>query len=298
MQSIDTQDDLLHKPDERADWRESYYFNFVDLSAGVSGFTTIGLLPNAKRREFVFILFYDDRPVVHFLEPAGALPDDLSESLSDGHLSYELIQPLNSWKVRFTRADASVDLVWRARLPPHDFGRGSGTSWNGHFEQSCQVIGDITLPNGRTVKVNGLGQRDKSWGSRDWHITSWFALHAQFDEYSIGLRRDVVGEVVKSSGGITSKSKDVSIVQVDVDTVFTESPSRMPVRAVSTIRGDDGSVYTLESSLISSKTIFRFERQFPGGTTELFEGMAIHKCRETGETATGLLEWLFTHVSK
>ncbi len=298
MRTLAPQDDFLHPAGERPDWRESYYFNFVDLSAGVSGFTTIGLLPNAKRREFVFVLFYDDTQQAHFLEPDGVLPTSLSECLSDGYLSYRPIQPLGEWQIYFNRHGLSADLVWRARLPPHDFGRGSGTSWSGHFEQSCRVIGSISLPDGRSIKVNGLGQRDKSWGSRDWHIEGWFALHAQFDTYSIGLRRDVVRGSAHSSGGITSKDEDVDVVQVDVETTFTETPSRVPVRAVTVIRADNGDVYTLDSSLLSKNTVFRFSRQFPGGTTELFEGMAVHKCRETGETATGLLEWLFTHPGK
>jgi hypothetical protein len=36
--------------------------------------------------------------------------------------------------------------------------------------------------------VKGLGQRDKSWGHRDWHIESWHALHTQFDSLSIEVQ--------------------------------------------------------------------------------------------------------------
>ena len=43
-------DEYAHVPNERPDWRESYYFNWVDLDSGISGFSTIGLLPNASKR--------------------------------------------------------------------------------------------------------------------------------------------------------------------------------------------------------------------------------------------------------
>jgi hypothetical protein len=42
----------------------------------------------------------------------------------------------------------------------------------------------------------------------------------------------------------------------------------------------------------------RFSRQFPGGTTELFEDIAIHECEELGKRGTGLMEWLFTRREK
>jgi hypothetical protein len=42
----------------------------------------------------------------------------------------------------------------------------------------------------------------------------------------------------------------------------------------------------------------RFSRPFPGGTTELFEEMAIHEYDELKNRGTGLMEWLFTHQEK
>jgi hypothetical protein len=56
--------------------------------------------------------------------------------------------------------------------------------------------------------------------------------------------------------------------------------------------------YTLRSSLISPASFVRFSRPFPGGTTELFEEMAIHECDELKKKGTGLMEWLFTHPEK
>ncbi|MFW9908678.1 MAG: hypothetical protein ACFFEF_08885 [Candidatus Thorarchaeota archaeon] len=293
MTHLSDSDDFLHEPNERPDFRESYYFNWVDLGSGVSGFTTIGLLPNAKKREFVFTLFYGkDLREAYWKEPGGEVPKDLDEALTDGSLSYELIKPMNDWKISYQSKKMSAEILWSGRFPCYDFGRGSGTSWVGHFEQSGKVKGKVTLSDGRQFTINGLGERDKSWGSRDWHIESWYALHAQFDTISIGLRRDYVNGEYHASGGISRKDGHIPITKVDLDTEFLED--RMPHAAETKVYGEDGSCYTLKSKLISDGSYVRFTRDFSGGTTELWEEMAIHECKELDEKGTGLLEWLFT----
>ena len=143
-----------------------------------------------------------------------------------------------------------------------------------------------------------MGQRDKSWGHRDWHIESWYALHAQFDSFSIGLRRDIVNGVAHVSGGITSAGRHVDISKVDLETGFTDSAVHVQVRATTRVHGVDGSRYKLHSSLISPTSFMRFSRPFPGGSTGLFEDMAVHECEELKERGTGLMEWLFTHSAK
>jgi len=297
IRAVASNDEYSHVPSERPDWRESYYFNFVDLDNGISGFTTIGLLPNLTKREFVFVLFHRDKREIYFIEPEGPIPKDQVSSLSDGRLAYELIEPLKEWRIKFAGENLTADIHWKARFPAYDFGSGSETSWTGHFEQSGHVDGVIKLPSGDRV-IKGLGQRDKSWGHRDWHIESWYALHVQFDSFSIGLRRDIVHGVAPLSGGITSPDRHETISRVDLETGFTDTPARVPVRATTRVYGVDGSHYSLQSSLISPSSFVRFSRPFPGGTTELFENMAIHECEGMKAGGTGLTEWLFTHPNK
>jgi hypothetical protein len=286
-----------HSADEELDWRESYYFNWVDLDTGISGFSTIGLLPNTKKREFVFALFHGYEREVYFQEPEGVFSNDLSESLTDGILTYKMIEPLKEWQIIYNGDKLKADIRWPARFPAYDFGSGSGTSWSGHFEQSGTPHGTIEFPDGMIVKIKGFGERDKSWGSRNWHIESWFALHAQFDDVSIGLRRDEVNDVAHSSGGISTVEGHEPI---DVIHVATETHPEfdVPVGSKTRIIGTDGTEYNIRSQLITPKSFVRFEREFPGGRTELYEGMAVHTCRELETTGTGLIEWLFTHPEK
>ena len=286
-----------HTADEELDWRESYYFNWVDLDTGISGFSTIGLLPNTKKREFVFALFHGYEREVYFQEPEGAFSDDISESLTDGTLTYKMIEPLKEWQIIYNGDKLKADIRWPARFPAYDFGSGSGTSWSGHFEQSGTPHGTIEFPDGKIVKIKGFGERDKSWGSRNWHIENWFALHAQFDDVSIGLRRDEVNGVAHSSGGISNIEGHEPIDVVHVATE-THPEFDVPVGSKTRIIGFDGTEYNIRSKLITPKSFVRFEREFPGGRTELYEGMAVHTCKELETTGTGLIEWLFTHPEK
>jgi hypothetical protein len=291
-------DEYAHKPTEHPDWRESYYFNWVDLETGVSGFSTIGLLPNASKREFVFALFYDGEREVYFVEPEGPVPEDFHDSLSDGVLSFEVIEPFKEWRILYKGKKLKANIQWIGRFPAYDFGQGSGTSWIGHFEQSGAPKGTIEFTDGKVIEFSGLGERDKSWGSRDWHIEGWYALHAQFDELSIGLRLDNVKGEFHPSGVISTADSHVPIKRVDLETRYHNEQPGLPIGALTKIFGEDGVCYTLESSMISPTSYVRFAREFPGGTTELFEEMAVHECKELGAQGTGLIEWLFTHPKK
>ncbi|MFX0169936.1 MAG: hypothetical protein ACFE89_11350 [Candidatus Hodarchaeota archaeon] len=296
MTKLTDADEYLHEVSEDSDWRESWYFNWVDLKSKVSGFTTIGVIPHQPKREFVFALFVEGNSEFYFAEPKDPLPKVLRSVLSDDTLSYELIKPFNDWGIHYTSTRVHVELRWQMRFPPYDFGAGSGTSWQRHFEQSGIVTGHITYPNGQMLQVKGYGQRDKSWGVRDWHIDNWFALQAQFDELMIGLRYDTVQGKSHLSGCISSKEGNVPLTKIQVTTQFEENTIRKPVKATSHIRDQKGRSFTLQSQLIHPLSFARYSRQFDGGETELFEEMVIHECEELNQTGTGLAEWLFTHL--
>ncbi|MGA2386865.1 MAG: hypothetical protein ABSG33_10065 [Candidatus Bathyarchaeia archaeon] len=294
MSSIKKTDDYLHVAEDSLDWRESYYFNFVDAQTKTSGFSTIGILPNQKKGEFILALFHEDKLNIHYKEQT--LTDEQSSSLlSDGALTYKLVEPLRKWDITVADQNLNVHLKWEARFPPFDFGKGSGTSWKGHFEQSGIVEGEAALSDGTKIRIHGFSQRDKSWGPRDWFIENWFALHAQFETYAVGLRKDTVNGASYVSGGLSSASKQAAASQIDLQIKYDDEDGKNPVGASTTIHYEDGRVDTFISKLISPKSFFKFSRSFPKGTTELFEGMAVHESVATGEKGTGLIEFLFTH---
>lgn len=292
--SLTPKDDYPHLPDEKLEWRESYYFNFVSRDNKTSGFTTIGILPNQEKAEFILALFCDDKQTLYFKEQKTPEQNQYRDFLSDNTLAYKLVEPMKRWKIDFANENLDLHIQWKARFPAFDFGKGSGTSWIGHYEQSGFVKGEAKLSNGREILIDGYSQRDKSWGARDWHIEKWFALHAQFKTYAIGLRKDTVNGISHISGGLSSAKKRTAASQVDLEITHEKGDNKNPTGAFTTINYADGKVTTLHSRLVSPKSFVKFSRDFPNGSTELFEGMAIHEFAKTGEKGTGLIEFLFT----
>jgi hypothetical protein len=289
------EDDYLHKPTKHKDWRESFYFNWVDLKAQVSGFTTIGIVPNVPRREFVFALFVEGTPEFYFSEPTEPISEDFNAAMRDATLVYELVRPHTDWRIHYSSPRVAAEIHWEARFPPGDFGKGSGTSWGRHLEQSGNISGHVEYPDGRIHHFTGYGQRDKSWGVRNWHIDKWFALHAQFEDFMIGLRYDTVKGKSHPAGIVSSQDGNIPITDISLETEFEEGRIRKPIKAKTQITVADNRTFTLLSQCIHPNAFARYARQFDGGETELFEIMVIHECEEVEQTGTGLAEWLFTH---
>lgn len=284
-------DDYDHIPDRNMDWRESYYFNFVSQDNKSSGFATIGILPNQKKAEFVLTFIFEDKRINYY-----QVHDQAHSSLSDNTLTFRLVEPMQRWKIDFSNESLDLHIQWRARFPPFDFGKGSETSWRGHFEQSGTVKGEAKLPSVGKIAVKGYSQRDKSWGPRDWHVQEWFALHAQFKTYAIGLRRDKVNGVPYASGGLFSRKKHIAVSHVEAKMRYEKGDCKNPIGALTYVKLADGKTLTLRSRLVSPQSFVKFSRDFPKGSTELFEGMVTHECSRTGEKGTGLIEKLATHL--
>ena len=292
--AIKPADEYTHAWGKEKDWRESYYFNFVNHDKKASGFTTIGILPNQQKAEFVLALFHEDKQTLYYKEQQISENNQVSTVFSNKSLTYKLIEPMRKWEIKLISENLNLQTQWEARFSPFNFGICSGTSWEGHFEQSGIVKGEATLPNAAKIQISGYSQRDKSWGKRNWHIQNWFALHAQFQKYAIGLRRDTVNSVQHVSGGLSAGRKQNAVSEIDVEMIYGKGDHENPTGALTRMLFGDGKTATLQSRLISPKSFAKFSRLFPEGSTELFEGMAIHECRETGEKGTGLIEFLFT----
>jgi hypothetical protein len=295
MTSLTPADDYLHRPSNHPNWRESYYFNWVDLKAGICGFSTVALLPNIPKRELVLAVFVDGNPELYLAEPHTPIPQNLTEAFSDGHLAYALGEPFGSWSLSFAGPRFSLEAHWQPRFKPYEFGRGSGVTWGRHLEQSGRMTGILEFTDGPKYRFDGVGQRDKSWGVRDWHIDGWFHVMAQFDDFMIGFRRDVVAGKAYVSGCVSSAKMNIPVTEVSVDTKFVEETIRKPVEAKIRLRDAKGRSYALRSRLIAPLTFARYTRQFRGGETELFEELVIFDAEEPNQQGVGLAEWIITH---
>jgi len=187
---IEPLDEELHAIGEGENWQESWYFNWADERHNVFGLTRIGYRFRQKQIDGLILTIRNGNP--EYLYPAVKLPyhGDWAEiTAKDGLRAKNLVlktkEPLKKWQLLLEGKDA-MDLTWEAYTPVfdfHAFGQDIPANITGrHFEQSGTVKG-WTRFNGHELEINGFGQRDKSWGVRDWaEIEGWNWISAQFDE--------------------------------------------------------------------------------------------------------------------
>lgn len=287
-------DDLLHNPDKTLKWRESYYFNWVDLNNKISGFSTIGILPNEKRREFVFLLFIDNKLEFYYREPSlENYTNNVNKMLQSKKLSYKMIKPLQTWKITFNSRKFKFNLTFDTRFHLYNFGLGSSASWHQHFEGSGIITGEIKYKDGIIREIHGYGQRDKSWGYRNWHqFDKWYAGHFQFKNWSSGFRKDYQKNKVDLSGYIGNENINIPISQLEIETINDTDQYESPLVSTYHLTDAEGNSFNIKAKRLGEKSYIRFAREFIGGYTELFEQMVVIQNLDTEEIGTGMMEHL------
>ncbi len=294
--SLIDEDELLHEPSSESKWRESYYFNWVDLQNEISGFSTIGIVPNENRREFVFILFLKGRNEIYYKEPPlFQYEDNINTMLTDKKLSYKLIKPFKIWQIDYNSRKLKFRIKFETRFSTYNFGLNSSASWQQHFEASGKIQGELILKDNKKIDIHGYGQRDKSWGYRDWHqFDKWYAGHLQFKDWSCTFRKDYYNNKIDLSGHISNIEGNIPLSSLEIETSDENDQFNSPLTATYLITSIEGISYTIKAKRIKKDSFIRFARSFPGGYTELFEQMVFMKNINTGEIGSGMMEHLRT----
>ena len=91
------------------------------------------------------------------------LPADLRAMTLPNNLSYEVLEPLHRYRVRYQDGDElELDLEYEGLIPPHATARDGVVS---HLDHPCHVTGTLRLA-GEELAVDCLEMRDKSWSVR------------------------------------------------------------------------------------------------------------------------------------
>lgn len=187
---IEPQDEDPHPVGPGKHWQESWYFNWADPHGKSFGLSRIGFRYNENRIDGLVLTLRDGRPEYIYpgvsLRPSGGWQHrQASQGIEAGRLTYRAEEPLRQWSLTLAGRD-SMNLIWTAFTPAFDFGESPGelppNVAQEHFEQSGVVTG-WTRFKGRYHEIRGYGQRDKSWGVRDWaKVEGWNWITAQFGE--------------------------------------------------------------------------------------------------------------------
>ena len=179
----DPADEQAHPAVDEPLWSESWYFDFADPQQGIGGWVRLGLMPNENTTWINALLCGPDMPTIALVDfhDTGAI-----------ELTLDATDPLRTYTVAVRGTgqayddpaallhglpgrpvEATMDLVWTTSGIPYQY------RITPRYEIPCTVSGSVTV-DGREYALNGVpGQRDHSWGVRDWWSMDWVwsALH-------------------------------------------------------------------------------------------------------------------------
>jgi len=182
-------DERLHTPGPERLWNESYYFDFAAPDGSVGGYVRLGLYPNWDRAWYWACVVRPGQPTVLLADNNAPLPGPGSTDMRTGTYTarQEIDGAFETARLRLStegaarlpdpaaaygdltqaaRAPLSLDLTWTTAggvYPYKDLPR---------YEIPCQVTGSVIVDR-LEASIDGSGERDHSWGERDWWQISW-----------------------------------------------------------------------------------------------------------------------------
>ena len=189
---VDPADEGTHPAGPEPLWSESYYLDFTAEDGSLGGYVRIGRYPNLGPSGVIWYwacVVGPDRPLVTVIDHTVAFPSRSAslEVRNDGlwadhnvetpldHFSLgleafgvALDDPADTYHgLRGERTALGFDLEWETDGIPFRWPAGID-----RYEIPCRVHGEILVGDQR-IEFEGPGQRDHSWGERDWWSTAW-----------------------------------------------------------------------------------------------------------------------------
>ena len=199
-------DEFFHAPGAETYWSESHYFDAIDAEEGVALHCRVGFYPNRKQANVFFYLIADG--TVYWLREEAVSPGDTHGLIvRGGDWTVELL-PVDlpaEWNARVegtvtaTPADEpaailageggpatlSVDCTLTSRHDPFYYSDGEAfpdEPRNDRYEVATRVEGTVTV-DGRERTLDGVGERDHSWGRRKWAgDAEWLWISGAFED--------------------------------------------------------------------------------------------------------------------
>ena len=199
--AVDPDDEGRHAPSEDPMWNESHYLDVVSHDRRVAAYSRIGLYPNLGVAWWTAMVVGPDRPVVASVAYELPVPERGLGLRSGPHdLDAVVEAPLDRIQLRGsapaeihglpvdlyrgtagTPTSIGLDLTWTTDGVPYRYDVTT------RYEIPCLVGGTITVGD-ELVAVEGQGQRDHSWGVRDWWAFGWCWFAGRLDDGTAGPR--------------------------------------------------------------------------------------------------------------
>jgi hypothetical protein len=181
-------DERSHEPGEELLWNESWYFDVVAPDSSLGAYVRLGHYPNLGVSWYTALVCRPGQPTLAVIDFAAPPPagEDLAVRAPLLHASHHCAAPLQSFDVSLAataqaHADAAgllqgaigdplpleLELRWETDGDPYAYRMTT------RYEIPCVVSGWIRI-GGQQLQLSAApGQRDHSWGLRDWWSMDW-----------------------------------------------------------------------------------------------------------------------------
>jgi hypothetical protein len=233
---IEPKDEQLHDYGPHPDWQESFYFNWADPERRAFTLARIGYRFNVGKTDGLIVslrdgeveLFYGPADIDH---EGPCSDEDPARGLRARRFVVTMQEPLRRWHLEL-EGDQSMDLVFEAHTPVFDYHEGgrrlASTMTGQHFEQTGSVTG-WTCFGGRRHEIRAFGQRDKSWGVRDWdRLEGWNWISGQFGaDLSFNVMQTFENGEPLDNGFVFRDGANHAIERVEIDYSWGRQPHLM-----------------------------------------------------------------------
>jgi hypothetical protein len=278
---VDVNDEFMHTPGPHRDWQESFFFSWFDSASDAMGLARIGYRPSNHTADALLYTMRNGRVeggYARLNSPYTGTPDP--SRLIVGALEFHMSEPMSKWRLVLRGRD-EVDLTWTSLHAPYDFRAEAPLGQylppgiaDVHMEQSGRVIGTVTM-NGATYAVDGLGQRDKSWGVREWRtIEGWNWIPMLYGpDFTMNCTQLINGGRAYPCGYIFHDGANHAVTEFTVDYqwagLHAPRASRIAVTDVSGLRLEIQGNATAQSclyrkGLVIQESASRFETTIDG----------------------------------
>ncbi len=190
-------DEGCHEPGGEALWNESWYFDAVAADGSLGVYVRLGRLPNQGVALYTACVCGPGRPSVMLVDAAAPLPaaSDERQQIETASLvaSQRCTEPLERFVLsvagtgeafadesaplrdeRGEPVEVALELVWETDGVPYAWRQST------RYEIPCRVTGTVRVGD-ELIELSGPGQRDHSWGARDWWAVDWMwsAVHLE-----------------------------------------------------------------------------------------------------------------------
>ncbi len=173
FESFSESDELLHPASDNPLWQESVLLHWYDQAQGIGGFHRLGHEPNNQGGRAAIWSFVFDRKGWQYRRCGEAVLSP-ADRLANGFRAGKLLRFSYGGGTAHWAVDdgaVQVQLACENLYPIADpFPKADEVAakrFPHHFEVAGRITGTVTY-EGRSVRVQGHGYRDHSWGARDW----------------------------------------------------------------------------------------------------------------------------------